>query len=128
VAFNLQPRPDGQLVLGSSRQFGDESPELRPALLRRMLLRALDFVPGLGGLQALRAWTGFRPTTPDHLPLIGPLEGRPGLILACGHEGIGITTAPATAELAAAWVLGARPPLDPAPYLPSRFPEPACQG
>jgi glycine/D-amino acid oxidase-like deaminating enzyme len=123
VACNLQPRPNGQLLLGSSRQFGDESADLRPALLRRMLLRALDFVPGLDGLQVLRAWTGFRPTTPDHLPLIGPLAGRPGLVLACGHEGIGITTAPATAELVAARILGTEPPLDPAPYLPSRFPE-----
>lgn len=125
VAFNLQPRPNGQLILGSSRQFGDASPDLRPALLRRMLLRALEFVPGLRDLQVVRAWTGFRPTTPDHLPLIGPLESRPGLLLACGHEGIGITTAPATAELIRAFVLGQAPPIDPAPYLPSRFPEAA---
>ena len=127
VAFNLQPRPNGQLLLGSSRQFGDEAPDLRPALLRRMLQRALGFVPGLAELPVLRAWTGFRPTTPDHRPLIGPVPGRPGLFLACGHEGLGITTAPATAELVASAVLGRPAPLDPTPFLPSRFPEPrAC--
>jgi glycine/D-amino acid oxidase-like deaminating enzyme len=123
VAFNLQPRPNGQLLLGSSRQFGDEQPELRPALLRRMLERALAFVPGLAALPLLRAWTGFRPTTPDHRPLIGPVPGRPGLFLACGHEGLGITTAPATAELIACAILGRPAPLDPGPFLPARFPE-----
>ena len=123
VAFNLQPRPNGQLLLGSTRQFGDEEPELRPALLRRMLQLALAFVPGLAELPVLRAWTGFRPTTPDHRPLIGPVPGRPGLFLACGHEGLGITTAPATAELIASAILGRPAPLDPAPFLPARFPE-----
>jgi glycine/D-amino acid oxidase-like deaminating enzyme len=123
VAFNLQPRPNGQLLLGSSRQFGDEAPDLRPALLRRMLLRALEYVPGLADLAVLRSWTGFRPTTPDHRPLIGPMPGHPGLFLACGHEGLGITTAPATAQLIVSAILGRTAPLDPAPYLPSRFPE-----
>ena len=127
VAFNLQPRPNGQLLLGSSRQFGDDDPALRGALLRRMLLRALAFVPGLGEVPLVRAWTGFRPTTPDHLPLIGPVPGRPGLFLACGHEGLGITTAPATAGLVAAGILGRPAPVEPAPYLPSRFPE-LCHG
>jgi glycine/D-amino acid oxidase-like deaminating enzyme len=123
VAFNLQPRPNGQLLLGSSRQFGDEQPDLRPAMLRRMIQRALGYVPGLAALPVLRAWTGFRPTTPDHRPLIGPVPGRPGLFLACGHEGLGITTAPSTAELIVSAILGRPPALDPAPYLPGRFPE-----
>jgi glycine/D-amino acid oxidase-like deaminating enzyme len=123
VAFNLQPRPNGQLLLGSSRQFGDEGTELRPALLRRMLQLALDFVPGLAQLPVLRAWTGFRPTTPDHRPLIGAMPGRPGLFLACGHEGLGITTAPATAELIVSAILGRPAPMDSAPFLPGRFPE-----
>ncbi len=123
VAFNLQPRPNGQLLLGSSRQFGDEAPDLRPALLRRMIQRALRYVPDLAALPVIRTWTGFRPTTPDHRPLIGPLPGRPGLFLACGHEGLGITTAPATATLLTAQMLGRTAPLDPAPFLPSRFAE-----
>ncbi len=123
VAFNLQPRPNGQLLLGSSRQFGDDDPELRPDLLRRMIQRALAYVPDLAQLPVVRCWTGFRPTTPDHRPLIGALPGRPGLFLACGHEGLGITTAPATAALLTAQILGRSLPLDPAPFLPSRFPE-----
>lgn len=125
VAFNLQPRPNGQLLLGSSRQFGDLDPAPRPAVLRRMIQRALGFVPGLADMPVVRVWTGLRPTTPDHRPLIGPAPGRPGLFLACGHEGLGITTAPATAELIAAAILGRPAALDPWPYLPARFPEAA---
>jgi glycine/D-amino acid oxidase-like deaminating enzyme len=123
VAFNLQPRTTGQLLLGSSRQFGDDSPELRPAMLARMVRRALAYVPSLADLPLIRAWTGFRPTTPDHRPLIGPAPGRPGLFLACGHEGLGITTAPATAELLAAQILGLPRPLDEGAFLPERFSE-----
>ncbi len=123
VAFNLQPRPTGQLLLGSSRSYGDLEPDLRPEVLRRMVARALAFVPDLGSLEVLRAWTGFRPATPDHRPLLGPVPGRPGLWLATGHEGLGITTALASADLLAAQLLGQAPPFDPTPYLPSRFPE-----
>lgn len=123
VAFNLQPRATGQLLLGSTRQQEDPDPALRPALLARMVRRALDYVPALAQLPVVRAWTGFRPTTPDNHPFIGPVPGRAGLFLATGHEGLGITTAPATAELLAAQILGRSLPLDPAPFLPSRFPE-----
>jgi glycine/D-amino acid oxidase-like deaminating enzyme len=51
------------------------------------------------------------------------MPGRPGLFLACGHEGLGITTAPATAELIVSAILGRPAPMDPAPFLPGRFPE-----
>ncbi|MEO8670911.1 MAG: FAD-dependent oxidoreductase [Tahibacter sp.] len=121
VAFNVQPRPTGQLLIGSTRQFDDNSAEINPRLLERLLDRAREFLPGLGDLQALRAWTGFRPTTPDHRPLIGAWPGKPGLWIACGHEGLGVTTAPGTAELLAA-LLGLAPlPFDPAPFSPARY-------
>ncbi|HET6331419.1 MAG TPA: FAD-dependent oxidoreductase [Holophagaceae bacterium] len=123
VAFNLQPRITGQVLLGSSRQLGDEEIDLRPALLARMIRRALDFVPDLAQLPVIRAWTGFRPTTPDKRPLIGPVPGRAGLFLATGHEGLGITTAPATAEILVSQILSHPCPMDTAPFSPARFPE-----
>ncbi len=69
----------------------------------------------------LRVWTGFRAATPDKLPLIGPFPGDPTLWLATGHEGLGITTALATAELLAAAFIGSRTAIAPEPYLPARF-------
>lgn len=121
VAFNVQPRPTGQLLIGSSREFDNVRPEVDAALLARMLRRALRYAPALAQLQVLRTWTGIRPASPDGLPLIGAHPTRDGLWLAVGHEGLGVTTAPATAELLAALMAGDTLSFDPAPVAPGRF-------
>jgi len=121
VAMNIQPRPGGQLLVGSSRQRGVSDLEVEPALLGRMLARACDFMPSLAERSVLRAWCGLRPATPDGLPLIGPVPSCHGLWLAAGHEGLGITTSLATAELITDQMLGRRGALDPAPYCLGRF-------
>lgn len=121
VAFNVQPRPTGQLLIGSSREFDDTSPHVDDAMLARMLDRALGYMPGLAALNAIRCWSGVRAATPDGLPLLGPHPERPGLWLATGHEGLGVTTAPASAALLAAMITGAPCELDPQAYLPQRF-------
>ena len=125
VAFNVQPRPTGQLLVGSSRQFDTTDLRVEPAMLARMLRRALDYLPGLGELTTLRTWTGLRAATPDGLPLLGAHAGREGVWLALGHEGLGVTTAPASGELVAALMTGRAPTIDPAPYRPGRLMETA---
>jgi glycine/D-amino acid oxidase-like deaminating enzyme len=120
VAMNVQPRPTGQLLIGSSRESGLSDSEVSPEVLAAMLGRVLRFLPGLGRLSALRTWTGLRPATPDGLPYIGRVPGRRGVWAALGHEGLGITTAPATAELLVDGILGRKSILDPAPYDPAR--------
>ena len=121
VAFNVQPRATGQLLIGSSRQYHDTSSQIDWALLQRMLQRAFDYLPGLHALQGLRAWCGFRPATPDKLPLLGRAPGHERVWLATGHEGLGITTALASAELLASLLADERPTLDPTPFDPARF-------
>jgi len=121
VAFNAQPRATGQVLLGSSRQLGEASRHVEPAVLARMVRRALEFLPTLGSLSVLRTWVGLRPATRDNLPVIGALEAAPRTWLAAGHEGVGITTSLGTAELVANGVLGAATELDPAPFSPQRF-------
>lgn len=120
VAFNVQPRPTGQLLIGSSRQSGQSTSAVDPMVLSRMLKRAMEFLPGLSGMNILRTWTGIRAATPDGLPLIGRHPTRPTLWLAVGHEGLGVTTAPATATLLAALIQGTAPPLAAAPFAPTR--------
>lgn len=127
VAFNLQPRPTGQILIGSSRQFGSDDTAVEPAMLRRMLERAASYTPALGQLNLLRCWTGLRAATPDGLPLIGPSPLRRGLWLATGHEGLGTTTALATADLLAAQLCGTVSALPCQPYLPGRFTSPLPQ-
>jgi glycine/D-amino acid oxidase-like deaminating enzyme len=121
VAFNVQPRQTGQILIGSSRQYGNEDSAVDHALLTAMLQRAARYLPALASLSIIRVWTGFRAATPDKLPLIGPVPSDPTLWLATGHEGLGITTALATAELLTAHFTGSQPAIRPEPYLPARF-------
>jgi glycine/D-amino acid oxidase-like deaminating enzyme len=121
VAFNVQPRATGQLLIGSSRQVDVDSREVDPVILRTMLDRCREYMPGLAAVPAIRTWTGLRAATPDGLPLVGPWPEMPGVWLATGHEGLGITTALGSAELLAHGLCGAATPLDPLPFLPARF-------
>jgi glycine/D-amino acid oxidase-like deaminating enzyme len=120
VAFNVQPRATGQLLIGSSRQPDVATREVDYAMLARMLARAVAYLPGLARLSCIRVWTGLRAATPDGLPLIGQHSARPGVWIAGGHEGLGITTSLATGQLLAAQMLGRTPPIPAEPYLPAR--------
>lgn len=118
VAFNVQPRPTGQLLIGSSRQFDTTDPAVEAPMLARMLQRTLEYLPGVADLTAVRSWTGMRAATPDGLPLLGKHPWREKLWLAVGHEGLGVTTAPGSAHLLAALMNGTAPQFDAAPYAP----------
>ena len=120
VAFNIQPRKTGQLLIGSSRQFGVEESTVDTPIVTRMLDRAIEYLPALGKLSSLRTWTGFRAATPDKLPLIGPHAEHKRLYLATGHEGLGITTSLGTAKLLVAQIMNRDAAIPIAPYLPAR--------
>jgi glycine/D-amino acid oxidase-like deaminating enzyme len=123
VAFNIQPRRTGQLLIGSSRQYGAESGEVESSILTRMLTRAIEYLPALGKVSALRAWTGFRAATPDKLPLIGPSVEDERVFLATGHEGLGITTSLGTAKLLVDQIVKRESVIPVGPYLPARVSE-----
>ncbi len=120
VAFNAQPRRTGQILIGSSRQYGDESTAIDNRMLNRMLARAVGYMPGIERLSAIRTWTGFRAATPDKLPLVGPIAGKKGVLLATGHEGLGITTSLGTARLLVDHLLNRTSEIPITPYLPDR--------
>lgn len=120
VAFNLQPRRTGQLLIGSSRELVGWDRGINRRIVGKMLRKAREYVPGIERLRALRVWIGFRPAIADHLPLIGhwPLGER--LWIAAGHEGLGITMALATGRLLADQMVGNPPAIDIEPFAPSR--------
>lgn len=120
VAFNVQPRKTGQLLIGSSRQYASNDGKFDAGIVGRMLHRAFQYIPDLATLSAIRVWTGFRAATPDNLPLIGPWNADPTIFLATGHEGLGITTSLATGRLIADHFLGRASEIPSEPYLPSR--------
>lgn len=121
VAFNIQPRITGQMLIGSSRQFDAEDSAVDQAILNRMLQRALEYLPKLGELSAIRTWTGHRAATPDKLPIIGPSVVSDKIWLATGHEGLGITTSLGTGRLLADLLLGRSTAIPATPFAPARF-------
>jgi D-hydroxyproline dehydrogenase subunit beta len=120
VAFNVQPRRNGQILIGSSRQYGADHPEVDSEILTRMLLRAHEYMPGLAQMVTAHARAGFRAAMPGKLPLIGQWPGDPSLFVATGHEGLGITTSLATARILVDQITGTKAEIPIEPYLPSR--------
>lgn len=121
VAFNVQPRATGQILIGSSRQYGAEDTDIDHQMIRSMLARACEYMPDLAQKSVVRCWTGFRAATPDKLPLIGPSAKKQNVWFATGHEGLGITTSLGTAKLLVDQILGRTPAIPFEPYLPSRY-------
>ena len=120
VAFNVQARPTGQWLIGSSRQFDSVDSSLDMPLLAAMLMRAQHFLPTLAQLNIIRCWTGLRAASADGLPLLGAHPRHTWLWLALGHEGLGVTTALGSAALLAAQIGLQAPEIDDSPYLAAR--------
>ena len=127
VAFNVQPRMTGQVLIGSSRQY-DADDSVESTMLSRMLSRAQEYMPGIKGLSIIRTWVGFRPAIADKLPVIGPSLVDPTLYYATGHEGLGITTSLGTGRLLADMLLGRPTAIPVEPYLASRLERMASHG
>ncbi|MBO4254847.1 NAD(P)/FAD-dependent oxidoreductase [Streptomyces griseorubiginosus] len=115
----------GPVLIGASRErVGFDRSFSLPAL-RSLAAGATRLFPFLAEVRALRAYTGFRPYMPDHLPAIGPDPRVPGLYHACGHEGAGIGLSTGTGHLIAQLLTAKTPDLDLAPFRPDRFAEEA---
>ncbi|MFG3163617.1 NAD(P)/FAD-dependent oxidoreductase [Streptomyces sp. NPDC048232] len=113
----------GPVLIGASRErVGFDRSVSLPAL-RALAAGATRLFPFLARVRAQRAYAGFRPYLPDHLPAVGADPRVPGLYHACGHEGAGIGLSTGTGHLVAGLLSGARPALDPAPFRPDRFSE-----
>jgi sarcosine oxidase subunit beta len=101
VGTVIQPLPSGQILVGNSREYAGLDRSVNRDRLRQIAQRAVRFIPGLRGLRAIHSYAGLRPWSPDGIPLIGELAERPGLLLATGHGGGGITGGPVTGRIIA---------------------------
>ena len=116
----ILPTPDGRTLVGSTMEMVGFDRAVTLEGLEHMAGVARQLAPVLAKAPVQGHWCGFRPWTPDELPLMGPAEVS-GLHLASGHFRSGILLAPITAEAVAAGVLGDTPPLDLTPFRPGRF-------
>ncbi len=111
----------GPILIGSSRERVGFDRTLSVPVLEQLAADAARLFPVLVEAQVLRAYTGFRPYCPDHLPAIGPDPRAPGLLHACGHEGAGVGLAAGTGDLVASALTGRTAAVDPTPFRPERF-------
>lgn len=111
----------GTILIGSSRERVGFDTTVSLPVLRQLAAKAIALFPVLATARAIRTYLGFRPYTPDHLPVIGPDPRAPGLWHACGHEGAGIGLSAGTGSLIAQGLTGAPTDLDLMPFAPARF-------
>ena len=100
VALVLEPTESQNFLLGSSREFvGFDDASIDIRVVETIARRALRFYPKMDDFKMIRAYTGFRPFTEDHLPIVSAVEEVPGFYIAAGHEGDGISLATGTGKL-----------------------------
>jgi glycine oxidase len=94
----LVPRGEGRYVLGATMEERGFEPAATAGGIYELLRDAHELVPGVSELRIEELGVGYRPSTPDNVPVIGrgTLEG---LTWATGHHRNGILLAPLTAEL-----------------------------
>jgi D-amino-acid dehydrogenase len=110
-----------RVVVGATRETGSGFDyRFTAAGVREVLSEALRIAPGLETATVCEMRIGFRPLSDDLLPLLGPVPGVEGLVLATGTGPSGLTIGPFCGAVAAGLALGERPPLDLFPYAPAR--------
>jgi len=95
--FSVTPMASGLRVAGTVEFSGlNAPPDMERA--RRLVQHAAALFPGIKHGEP-ELWSGYRPSTPDSLPVIGPANDAGDLLLAFGHSHFGITGAPGTARI-----------------------------
>ena len=120
---------DSRIVAGATRETGSGFDyRVTPGGLAEVLGQALAVAPGLASGTYLETRVGFRPMGPDIRPLLGPVPGLEGLVVATGLGASGLTMGPYAGALAARAAMGAASDVDLAPFDPLRSPAGAGPG
>lgn len=104
VGLAVEQTAHGGLLIGSTREFVGYDKSTTLAGIEAVARHARRILPALGQVNIIRTFSGLRPYTPEGLPILGPVEGWPGLIMAAGHEGDGIALAPVTGKKVSEWL------------------------
>ncbi len=112
---------DSRVVAGATRETAAGFDyRVTPGGLKEVLSEALAVAPGLSSAAHLETRVGFRPASTDDLPLLGPMRGIDGLVVATGLGASGLTMGPRTGAIAAQVALGVVPDVDLTPFDPLR--------
>ena len=116
----IVPRDDARLIAGSTTENVGYEKAVTAGGVEQILRGALEIAPGLSGSAIVETWSGLRPGTPDHMPILGPTDME-GLLIATGHYRNGILLAPVTAKLVREWITEGRTSLAVETFSPMRF-------
>ena len=112
---------DSRVVAGATREAdAGFDPRVTAGGLREVIEQALAVAPGLAAATYLETRVGLRPVSPDARPLLGPVAGTDGLVVATGLGASGLTMGPRAGAIAARAALGLDPGIDLAPFDPLR--------
>ncbi|MGC9292525.1 MAG: NAD(P)/FAD-dependent oxidoreductase [Acidobacteriaceae bacterium] len=116
----LIPRGDGRVTIGATVERAGFDTSVQESSIQWLVDAASTLLPELQQAQRLESWAGFRPGTPDALPILGPAEA-PHCWLATGHYRNGILLAPATARCLAQAMMGELPDVALDAFAAARF-------
>ncbi|MGD8321336.1 MAG: FAD-dependent oxidoreductase [Gemmatimonadota bacterium] len=112
---------DGFIRYAGTMEFSGLNHVMHRARLEQLTAGARAYLPGLEAQAPLSEWCGLRPVSADGLPMVGPLPGLEGLVVATGHGMLGLTLGPATGALVSDWVLDGDADPRWRPLSPQRF-------
>jgi D-amino-acid dehydrogenase len=119
-AVCLTPWQSG-LRLGSTLEFAGYDSSLNPARLGALVRGAHRYLRFAPSARIQEQWFGWRPMTPDDLPILGRAPGWRNVSLATGHGMLGVSLAPVSALAIRELLAGREPPFDLEPFSPARF-------
>lgn len=119
--FNKEIRFGGTMELGTLED--QLSRGLSPNRITGLLQSVGQYLPAFDSKKIDRSqfWSGFRPCTPDGLPIIGPAPGIGNLYIATGHAMMGLSLGPITGKIICDLITDQTPDVDVTPFMPNRF-------
>ncbi len=122
--FAIEQTNEGTILLSFTNEFAGFDKSTTMEAIELLIKEACKFVPGLRDMHFIRTFAGFRPYTPDNLPMIGPTTHLEGFYFAAGHEGGGLALTPITGLLISEIICGEEPSITWQPLAPDRLVKP----
>jgi len=116
----LVPRNDGRILAGATVEYVGFEKTVTLGGVSKLSAAATELAPALKDARIEESWAGLRPDSPDHLPILGPVDVE-GLFFATGHFRSGVLLTPITAKLIREWITEKSTTLDCQRFSPLRF-------
>ncbi len=121
ASLSIEQTENGGMIIGGTREFAGYEEQNTFEAIDVMMKRAARFFPALANVSVIRFFSGFRPYTPDGMPLLGPVKTLGGFYMAAGHEGDGIALSPVTGKLVAEQIVNGESSYNIDAFSPNRF-------